>query len=136
MILNGTREQQVKGIKKVRKMLGVVDNPPIKKVLNADGLLNKFVEFLDSSDDYSLKFNSSWIMINLASSMDSSDIKKIVDAGVVPLLVRLMHSKNENLQENAVWAIANIAGGSNKVGETSQLVDLVINSGALDPLLK
>lgn len=136
MILHGTLEQQIKGIKKIRKILGVADNPPIKKVLNADGLLNKLVEFLDYSNEYSLKFNASWIMINLASSMDSSDLKKIVDAGAVPLLVKLMHSENEDLQENAVWAIANIAGGSNKVGETSQLVDLVINSGALDPLLK
>ena len=41
------------------------------------------------------------------------------------LLIKLIDSTDENLQENAVWAIANIAG------ESSELRDLVIRSGTI-----
>lgn len=127
--MSGTRAQQLMGTELVRKMLSVTDKPPIQDVIKADGLLGKFVEFLDCHENVRLQFEAAWVMINVASG-SSEQTKAVIDAGALPRLIKLINSTNEDLQEQAVWAIGNIAGDSSK------LRDLVINSEVFEPLFK
>jgi len=49
---------------------------------------------------------------------------------VVPIFVRLLLSSNDDVREQAVWALGNIAGGS------LACRDLVLQVDAMQPLLK
>lgn len=53
----------------------------------------------------------------------------VVKAGAVPKFVALLKSPEENVCEQAVWALGNIAG------DGPHLRDTVIEAGALGPLL-
>lgn len=50
-------------------------------------------------------------------------------AGAIPKFVALLRSPEENVCEQAVWALGNIAG------DGPQLRDMVIDAGAVQPLL-
>lgn len=52
----------------------------------------------------------------------------LIDKGALPLLVQLLSSPSHEVVEQAVWSIGNIAGDNVK------LRDLVIESGALEPV--
>lgn len=53
----------------------------------------------------------------------------MVNAGAVPHFVSLLSSRDQNVCEQAVWALGNIAG------DGSDLRDFVISNGILKPLL-
>lgn len=57
-------------------------------------------------------------------------IDAVVQSGVIPILVRLLDSKNIRLQVEAAWAITNIASG------TSEHVSAIINSKAVPSLIR
>ena len=54
----------------------------------------------------------------------------MIDDGAVPIFVSLLGSASDDVREQAVWALGNIAGDS------PEYRDLVLSEGALQPLLK
>jgi HEAT repeat protein len=52
-----------------------------------------------------------------------------MESGAVPIFVRLLMSPNDDVREQAVWALGNIAGDS------PPCRDLVLQAGAMQPLL-
>ncbi|WAR27993.1 IMA4-like protein, partial [Mya arenaria] len=105
---------QLSAVQAARKLLSSDRNPPIDDLI-ASGILP-------------VLFEAAWALTNIASGT-SAQTRAVVDAGAVPLFLKLLHSPQQNIQEQAVWALGNI------IGDGPQCRDYVIQLGAVQPLL-
>ena len=109
-----------------RKILSVEHNPPVQAVL-ASGVLPAFLQMLQLHDKPKVQFEAAWALTNIAST---SETKAIVDAGAVPHLSQLLCSPDAEVREQCAWCLGNIAGDS------AALRDIVLSSGAMQPILQ
>ena len=120
--------KQLESIQRTNSVLSMEKNELLETFINdliTSNIVQKLVDFLSLP---ALQFDAALALTYLASR-NTAHTKAVVDAGAVPHLVTLLTSESPNLCDQAVWALGNIAGH----GPTMR--DLIIGSGAVEPLL-
>jgi hypothetical protein len=117
---------QLAALTQIRKLLSISTSPPIAEVIAA-GLVPRFVQFLVLNP--MLQFEAACALTNIASGT-SEHTRKVISNGAVPIFVQLLTSPHDDVREQAVWALGNIAGDS------PETRDLVLSHRVLAPLLQ
>lgn len=115
--------QSVKGL---RRVLSIEPSPPVLEVLAAN-VMPALVEFLGRHDHPELQFEAAWALTNIAST---DQTRKVVEAGAVPHMAQLLLSSSADVREQCAWCLGNVAG------DGPDLRNLVLEAGALGPLLQ
>ena len=110
-----------------RKILSNGKNYPIDEVIQAGAVIN-LVNLMKQEKDHKIQFEAAWALTNIASGT-SEQVKVVVDAGAIPIFIKLLSSKYDDIREQSIWAIANFAG------ESGIYRDLILTNGALPALL-
>lgn len=135
-----------------RKILSKDKEPPISETVDA-GIVERFVHLLSmynqkvlelhgvSADQLGkedeilltkmekIQFESSWVLTNIASGEPQHTLS-VVQAGAVPVMVKMLQHPNAEIREQCIWALGNISG------DGTELRNFVVDNGAIPLLLE
>ncbi|CAM9777915.1 unnamed protein product [Chrysoparadoxa australica] len=111
-------------VRKLREMLSL-ELPPIQDVIDGGGV-EPLLRLLGNADD-DLKLEATWCLTNMASG-DTSQTRHVVEGA--PAFITFLACGNPLLQEQAAWALGNIAGDS------PECRALLTANGAILPLTR
>ncbi|WOL12163.1 importin subunit alpha-1a [Canna indica] len=107
----------------LRRLLSVEKNPPVDEVIQL-GVVPRLVEFLTRDDYPQLQFEAAWALSNIVAGT-SDHAKVVIDHGAIPIFVKLLSSPNDDVRNQAVCALGNVAC------DTPTYRDLVLDNDAL-----
>jgi importin subunit alpha-6/7 len=116
-----------------RKMLSKEENPPIQDVIDL-GVIPRFIELLEGKIEgptdavEKLIFESAWSLTNIASGQHAHTLC-VVELGAASIFIKLMSHTNNDIKEQSIWALGNIAGDS------PSLRNFVLDLNVMPPLL-
>lgn len=120
-------QNQLSGVQACRRLLSKERNPPLDSIIES-GVVPRLVELLGNTGCQRFQFEAAWALTNIASG-NSKQTRAVVEAGAVPMFVRLLSSEHMNVVDQAVWALGNIAG------DGSESRDFTVRCGIIQPLL-
>ena len=115
------------GVVGLRKLLSLIDNPPIQNVIDAN-LLPHLLSLIGRADFPRLQFEVLWCLTNIASGK-ADHVQALIDKGAIPIFITMLVSEHQNIVEQSIWALGNIAG------EDVYFKNLILKEGALKPLV-
>ncbi|KAL9648238.1 hypothetical protein ABK040_009242 [Willaertia magna] len=118
---------QLNGVIELRKLLSVVEKPPIDEVLQS-GVLPTLVQFLYNDYNPLLQFESLWAIANITAGQ-SFHTEAVIRANATPIIIKLLNSPFDYVVEQSIWVLGNIAGDSHMCR------DYVLQMGVMPLLL-
>ena len=96
------------GVRATRKLLSNARHPPIDDLIRLN-VLPILVQCLTCDEHPDLQFEAAWALTNVASGT-VQQTQAVADANALPYLIRLLHSPQFKVCEQAVWALGNLIG--------------------------
>ena len=115
------------GIVGLRKLLSLIDKPPIQNVVDAN-LIPVLLTLASTSKVPRLRFEALWCLTNIASG-STDHVQALIDKGALQVFVTMLMSDQKNIVEQTIWALGNIAG------EDVYFRSLILKEGGLQPIL-
>jgi len=106
--------KQIHGTQYFRKLVSNPDpavvHSAIDRVIQL-GVVPRLVVFLKSDSNAPLQFQAAWVMTNIASG-DHAQTQVVVESGAAAWFEKMLVAADEQVREQAAWALGNIAGDS------------------------
>ena len=94
------------------RLLSIEKNPPIQQLIDS-GVVPRFIQFLQNEQYPSLQFEAAWALTNIGSFGAHWRCPRCRGRQHLrSIFVVLLNSGNDDVREQAVWALGNIAGDS------------------------
>ena len=126
LTISSEKHKVLFGVVGLRKLLSLIDNPPIQTFINA-GLIPVFLELSKDESIPRLQFEVLWCLTNIASGK-TSHVQALVDKKAIPVFIKFLASPHKNIVEQSIWALGNVAG------ESSQFKSLILKEKAIKAL--
>ena len=119
----------LKALGKIRNESGRCHDNFLSYLNGHTDVIKRLVEILAQVGEADIQFKVVWIIINITAGWQEQ-VRLVVEAGAVPLLIGLLQSRDDDhQQEQAAWALANI------IGEDHQNRGYVLSCGIADVIL-
>eukprot|EP01064_Diplonema_japonicum_P023105 TRINITY_DN33559_c0_g1_i1.p1 TRINITY_DN33559_c0_g1~~TRINITY_DN33559_c0_g1_i1.p1 ORF type:complete len:504 (+),score=141.60 TRINITY_DN33559_c0_g1_i1:41-1552(+) len=123
-----TVERQLEAMILIRKQLSLEEAAPIDTIANTEGCMPRLVEFLGNNEQPHLQIEAAWALTNIASGT-ADNTQHVAASGALPIFVQLMQTGNDDLREQSIWALGNIAG------DCAPLRDAILSMNVLHILI-
>eukprot|EP00762_Andalucia_godoyi_P008105 ANDGO_02200.mRNA.1 Importin subunit alpha-1 len=125
---NPDPEVQYSGASEFRRYLSLDKFPPINEVIRA-GAVPAMINLLHNTQVPKVQFEICWSLTNIVSGT-SEHAQYVVSQGAVHALMPLLHSASNDVREQSMWALGNLAG------DCVELRDYLIEVDLQTPVLQ
>ncbi|CAK9040593.1 Importin subunit alpha-1 (IMPa-1) (Karyopherin subunit alpha-1) (KAP-alpha-1) [Durusdinium trenchii] len=127
MLRSDSSDVQLEATKNFRQLLSVERDTLVQDVLDRD-IVPQLLNFLRNKDNPALQVEALWALTNIAAGT-TEHTHLLIKNNAVPTLVSLLDSTHQEVLQQAVWVLGNIAG------DGTAARDKVLGAGVLEPLL-